>query len=1095
MAVLEKTFSIYRSSAGSGKTRTLAKEYLKLALRYKAEYFKYILAVTFTNRATQEMKDRILAYLNDFSKGVENDLSKELQQELELDASTFQMYAQEAQSLILHKYNQFSISTIDAFFQKVIRSFSREAGLVGDYRLEVEQGPVLEEVIDNLIDELGTNEDLTKWVVEFANENLENERAWDIRNSLIKFSEEIFKEEFKEIEDEVNKATTQKDFFKNLLTDLKKKKYEFTGFVKSKSTEALEIFRQHGLQSSDFKYAGGVYNYFRKFSKVASVKEFDEEGKGKRAEGDYQNPSNWPGKDTARKATIIKLANEKLIGLLNEILTYRNKNFRQAISAEVALNNFYAFGLIADISRKLKDYKDENGIMLLADAPRFLNGVIQDSDTPFIYEKVGSFYRNYLIDEFQDTSGLQWKNFFPLLTNGLDQGYPSMVVGDVKQAVYRWRGGDLKLLQQEVEHRIGKDRVNLKELNRNFRSTSEIVSFNNALFQASSAIVASETGKSITAEAYSDVPQLISKKVDGFVQVSFLEAEADESWKELALNQIPIYLEKLQLMGALLKDIAILVRTNGEGQKIVAHLMQYRNSEQANPACKYDVVSNESLRLDGATTVNLLISSLKYLLNPDDDIARAHLGYEFTKLHKPEKNLNEVFANNQVTFENDLPPSFTKQKISLKKLPLFELTETLIEIFNLGKYPGELTYLQTFQNLVLDFTSRERNDLGAFLEWWEENKTKKSIQVSGEVDAVQLLTVHKSKGLQFKYVIIPLCAWSLDHEHGKSPNLWVKTPESPLDKAGYVPVRYVSILKETSFADYYEEERSRCFLDNLNLLYVALTRAEHGMIIIAPSPTIRNVKGTVARLLYEGIKNSETLKSKWNETNQEWKSGNWSLAESSNQTIQKTALKLNFYPSSQWRDKLVIRQTARGYFESKDSDVNEKARYGIHLHTVLSRIKYADELEQVIQQIIFEGLITREEKPIIEKLIEELLSNTVIASWFGHEWEVRTEVPILLPVRLLPTKSGSGGHGGGDSRIDRLMLMEGKAVVVDFKTGAPKSEDKNQVAEYIEILKQMDFHHVEGYLLYIKSGEVVSIPPGKSSKGKKSDEKQLGLGF
>ena len=719
--------------------------------------------------------------------------------------------------------------------------------------------------------------------------------------------------------------------------------------------------------------------------------------------------------------------------------------------------------------------------MLLADAPRFLNGVIQDSDTPFIYEKVGSFYRNYLIDEFQDTSGLQWKNFFPLITNGLDQGFPSMVVGDVKQAVYRWRGGDLKLLQQDVEQHIGKERVNLKELSRNFRSASEVVSFNNALFQASAAIVAKETGKSIAAEAYRDVPQLVSKKVDGFVQVSFLEGDAEENWKVLASNQIPICLEKLQRLGAALKDIAILVRTNGEGQKIVAHLMNYRNSEKADPDCKYDVISNESLRLDGATTVNLLISSLKYLLNPEDGIARAQLIYEFTKLNQSDKNLNEVFASvNQITFENDLPIAFAKQKVSLKKLPLFELTETLIEIFGLGNYTGEIAYLQTFQNLVLDFTSRERNDVNSFLEWWEENKAKKSIQVSGEVDAVQLLTIHKSKGLQFKYVIIPFCSWSLDHEPSKSPNLWVTSTESPLDKAGYLPIKYTSALKETTFANYYEEERSRCFLDNLNLLYVALTRAEHGMIVMAPAMTNRNTKGTVARLLFEGITNSTDLQLKWNEVALVWQSGEWSLSPASIKKEQKPALKLNHYPTTQWRNKLVIRQSAKGYFEPTSIEIIEKVQYGIHLHAVLSRIKYSDESDEAIQHLIFEGLITKDEKPIIEKLLMELLSNAIIASWFARDWDIRTEVPILLP-------------GGSESRIDRLLLKEGKTIVVDFKTGEPKSDDVKQVKEYMEIVKKMDYVNVEGYLVYSKTGDVVTIPPGKISKGK--NKSQIDFGF
>ncbi|MBK5279633.1 MAG: hypothetical protein JJE09_12295, partial [Bacteroidia bacterium] len=530
-------------------------------------------------------------------------------------------------------------------------------------------------------------------------------------------------------------------------------------------------------------------------------------------------------------------------------------------------------------------------------------------------------------------------------------------------------------------------------------------------------------------------------------------------------------------IGASLKDIAILVRTNAEGQDIIAHLLRYQNSGQSKPDCKYDVVSNESLRLDGACTVNLLISSLQYLLNPEDGIARAHLGYEFSRLKEEGKDLNEVFIGaNQALFENTLPSLFTRQKISLKKLPLFELTETLIEIFGLGNCQGELTYLQTFQNLVLDFTSRERNDLGAFLEWWEENKAKKSIQVSGEVDAVQLMTLHKSKGLQFKFVIIPFCSWSLDHDGMKSPRMWVKSSESPLSKAGYLPIKYSSALKETAFAEYYEEERSRCYLDNLNLLYVALTRAEHSMIVMAPAKYGK----TVAKLLFESIATSDVLKLKWNEETKEWRSGDWSKNPSLDENNSKPSLKLKFYSSSQWRDKLVIRQTARGYFEPHDNTVVEKMRYGIHLHTVLSRIKYADELEGIIRQMVFDGLITGEEKAIIENLIAGLFDNKMIASWFEREWDVRTEVPILIP-------------GGGDSRMDRLMLKQRKAVVVDFKTGEPKREDQKQVIGYLEVLHKMDFRHAEGYLLYIKTGDVVSVPPGKISKGKMKDESQLGL--
>lgn len=1077
---MDKTFSIYRSSAGSGKTRTLAKEYLKLALKSRADYFKHILAVTFTNKSTQEMKDRILAYLDDFANGRENDLSDELRTELRLDASTFQMYAQEVQADILHKYSQFSISTIDAFFQKVIRSFTREAGLVGDYRLEVEQQPVMEEVIDNLIDELGSNEQLTKWVVEFANENLVNERAWDVRSSLIKFSEEIFKEEYREIEEEVEKITSVTNFFPDLLTKLRKRKFEFVKAVATKAKEAIAIIQQNGLTSDDFKYAnGGVYGWFQKISRIQSVSDFDVTALGKRPLGDYQISKNFPGKDTKHAGLMMRLAEEKLIPILLDLLEYREKNYKAAISADVALNNFYSFGLIIDISRKLKEYKDENGIMLLADAPRFLNGVIRDSDTPFIYEKVGSFYRNYLIDEFQDTSGLQWKNFLPLLTNGLDQGFQSMVVGDVKQAVYRWRGGDLNLLQQQVEEEVGAHRINTKELNHNYRSAEAVVSFNNQLFKSLATIVAAETGKVISVDAYQDVEQKLHKKETGFVSVTVFKDEEDIKWQVAAMEQVPVYLERLQRLGISLKDIAILVRYNFEGQQIIKHLLDYKNSDQAKPDCRYEVVSNESLRLDGASSVNLLVSALRYLLNPEDAIARAQLGYEHARIHEKDRPLTEVFTvANQVDFENNLPEGFSKRKTTLKKMPLYELTESLIELFSLGKVTGELGYLQSFQDLVLEFTNRERNDIGVFLEWWDEIKGKKSIQVSGEVDAVQILTVHKSKGLQFKYVIIPFCAWELDHGSGRNPNLWVSADEIPFDKAGYLPVKYSSTLDETLFADYYREERSRSYLDNLNLLYVALTRAEHGLIVMVPGGGKKNI----GRLLIDGLQQSIELQSGWDKLTQTWQSGKWIAAIEKKPRLTSTPIDLTRYASTSWRDQLVIRQTSKGYFQRTESETFQKVRYGIYIHSILSKLKYKEEWQQILERLVDEGLISREEKPRVFELLEELLANPLISSWFSEPWNVRTEVPLILP-------------GGGDNRIDRLLTQGKKAVIIDFKTGEPAKADQHQVLEYINILHQMQFTEVEGYLLYTKTGDVVSVPPGKTSRSKKKDDKQLGLGF
>lgn len=1041
------------------------------------------------------MKDRILAYLNDFANAQPNELANELQQELSMDPQTFRQHSQEVQSTLLHHYDQFGISTIDAFFQKVIRSFTREAGLVGDYRLEVDQEAVLEEVIDNLIDELGTNKELTEWVVEFAKENLENERSWDVRYSLIEFAKEIFREEFKEIEDDLLEKTKVPGFFKTLINVLRSKKFEFIQVIKAKSNEALSLIHDNNLNGSDFKYSGGPYNFFRKASGISSVKNFDEKEKGKRSEKEFQIPANWPDKATPSSALILDLTKSKLLPLMNDILQYWHAEYKTSLSAEVVLSNFYSFGLIADISRKLKEYKDENNLMLLADAPKFLNGVIRDSDTPFIYEKVGSFYRNYLIDEFQDTSGLQWQNFQPLIVNSLDQGYSSLVVGDVKQAIYRWRGGDLSLLQEKIINLIGKERVEIQELDKNYRSAYQIVNFNNALFKSASLVLSEESGMPVSSLAYADVTQEISKTDEGFVQVQFIneeksqldgdnEGHVNQSWKDIALDQLPLTLETLQENGAALKDIAILVRKNDEGQKIAAFLLQYKNSPKAKSTCAYDVVSNESLRIDGAASVNLLLGAMRYLLNAEDLIARAQLGYEFARLHEPHRELSEVFTvSNQTIFENNLPAGFTKEKPALKKLPLIELTETLISIFNLGTIQGELVYLQTFQDLVLEFNNRERNDLGAFLEWWEANKHKKSIQISGEVNAVQILTIHKSKGLQFKYVIIPFCSWSLDHENWQAPNLWVKSPESPFKSAGYLPVKYSKTIEETFFSEFYSEEKTKTFLDNLNLLYVAFTRAEFGLIVNAPSIDVRGAKGTIAGLLYKSIQSHEWLRNDWHSEKLIWKSGNWKCDDTQKKN-NSTSLHLREYLSSPWRDKLVIRQSGASYFQDAIDEQRQKMNHGIYMHAVLSRMRYADEIQVMLDQVLHEGFITEKEKEPLERQLSDLLKNPKVSNWFSRDWDVRTEVPILLP-------------GGEENRIDRLLVKDRKAIVIDFKTGERKKSDEKQVLQYIDILRQMNYLDVEGYLLYLRESEIIEVKTAAKlkivQKTKNKDQLDFGL--
>lgn len=1073
----DKLFTIYRSSAGSGKTRTLAKAYLSLALRFRADYYKHILAVTFTNKATQEMKTRILQYLNTYALGKNDALALELMQELNLDPLTFKERTNELRADILHNYSQFAISTIDAFFQKVIRAFTREAGLSGDYRLEIDQEQVTEEVINKLIDELGSNEQLTKWLIEFAKDNLENDRPWDVRSNLLDFAGEIFKEEFRAIEDELLRTTAEPDFFKNLQASLRKKTHSFIITCNKLSNQAIAIIKENGWEKSDFKYGNsGVYAWILKVEKFNSVNEFKEEAIGARPRKEYLDAKNWPSKDSAFAKAIFDKAESALIPILNSLLDFRDKHYQEALSAEVVLANFYAFGLLADLSRKLREYKEENNMMLLADAPKFLQGIIQDSDTPFIYEKVGSFYKNYLIDEFQDTSRMQWSNFKPLLINSLDQGYPAMVVGDVKQSIYRWRGGDLQLLQQDVERHIGSERVEVKELSSNYRSAPIVVNFNNAFFKAIAEYAKEETGEALLSDTYRDVAQLTSKNDAGYVKAQFIrKPEDDTTWKQEALMALVKQIEDLQDIGVSLRDMALLVRNNREGVEVAEFLLNYKNIS-GEKTYRYDVISSESLRLDAVPTVSVLVSALQFLVNSDDNIARAQLSYDYARLqHENIDHHNAFSIGDRSVFLKKLPIAFTKELARLKKMPLFEITEMLIKIFDLGRFKGELVYLHTFQNLVLEFYTQERTDIRSFLDWWEDNKEKKSIQVSGDVDAMQIYTIHKSKGLQFKYVFIPFCSWDIDHKTMMAPTLW--THYEIDDKSIVVPVNYASKLEDTVFAEAYREERTRSYLDNLNLLYVAFTRAEKALIIFAPEPKGAKEK-TVAALLFKALSVDDTLSKNWNEGALLWIEGHLGKPDESVAPKDDHILSLESYEVSSWRQRLSLRLSSDSPFKADNFVDEESRKKGVLMHTLFAQIKYKVEAEQVFNQALQRGLINKVEQTTISNQFYRLLDNPQIAAWFEEGWEVKTEAPILIP-------------NSRDVRIDRIMIKDDQAIVIDYKTGEPREEDQEQVHTYMRILFSMNFIKVEGFVLYLNTGEVTPVKAETSKKG----QNQLGLGI
>ncbi|MFM8912092.1 MAG: UvrD-helicase domain-containing protein, partial [Flammeovirgaceae bacterium] len=517
----EKPFHIYRSSAGSGKTRVLAREYIQLALK-RPDYFKYILAMTFTNKSTQEMKERILKYLHDFAKGDSADLANEIitnlrEEDVVLTPTQVRERSEAALRLLLHRYSEFSVSTIDAFFQRIIRAFTRETGLLGNFRLEVENDLVVEEAVNLLMDNLSVDEELRGWVLDYSIDKLEQGERWDIRTSLISFASLLKLESFKAIEDEIFEVTQDKLFFRHFKKELNKTRYAFENYIFERAKELYREIAEHNLSDEDFaEKSKGVSVYIRRLT--AEVKKPNNtvlEIIGK--------PEKWAQKKSNSKALITSLAHQRWQPKLSSLVSHINDNWQLYQSVKAVSENLHSFGLLADLVRQQKKYLNDENLMLLSDASKFLNQLVRDQDASFLYEKVGSFYRHYLIDEFQDTSSLQWKNLLPLVQNGIAQNYKSLIVGDIKQSIYRWRGGDLSILQSQIKQDVSPLLTQMHALNTNYRSEENIVRFNNLLFQTAAKLAAMQAGTNFPVDAYSDsVQHSHHQDAGGYVNIEFL---------------------------------------------------------------------------------------------------------------------------------------------------------------------------------------------------------------------------------------------------------------------------------------------------------------------------------------------------------------------------------------------------------------------------------------------------------------------------------------------------------------------------------------------------------------------------------------------
>ena len=1104
MPTSEKPFIIYRSSAGSGKTYTLALEYLTLALQQPTAY-RSILAVTFTNKATQEMKSRIVSFLYQLANGQNEPLQQELEQRTELNDAALSERAQQVLRQLLHGYSYFSVMTIDSFFQKVVRAFAREMDLQAGFSIEIDQGKVLEEVIDQLLLTLGEqqHQKLRQWLTRFAEEKVETGQTWDFRRDIKTLAYELFKEDYKQQAQAV--ASSPVDMTVTL-QKLRTRQRQFEQQMAQYGQQALVVMEHHTLTVDDFAYGkGGVAGYFLKLIDASGYEP------GTRVLTAVDDATKWSSKSSKKRAQIVTAVEDGLLTLLNEVLAYYQDHALVYYSC-VELGRFvYTYGILNHLETQLQTYKRERDLMLISDAPLFLKDIIGQDDTPFIYEKIGTTYQHFLIDEFQDTSGLQWTNFRPLVENSLNAGHRNLVVGDVKQSIYRWRGGDWQLLLEKIQQDVADYQTEVRDLNRNYRSRQHIVDFNNALFTQLSELLyqtmearlddVPDEGMrqfllqraEIVRHAYTHVRQQLPLNYrgdwHGHVRIQLLEKEQlageddDTHWKDYVKEQLPIMVETLQDQGYALQDIAFLVRNKREGREVAQTFMDYKHQGLAREGYRYEVISPESLFLNASLTVSLLVDLLRFLDNPTDRIARGSVVHKYRRIQQlPQDSptLHRIFtaagvdrrqetdtAEELATFYAELPSDFRYFQDYLNKLPLYELVENLIRIFDLG-VTSETVYLQAFQDGVLNFTRVEQGDLHSFLQWWDERGQETSVQVAEAVDAMRIMTIHKAKGLQFKVVILPFCTWDTDHQSSQTNILWTHTLTPPLQELGLMPMRYSKKLINTVYRQDYYEELIRVHIDNLNLLYVAFTRAEECLYAFAPPKGGKNgyALDSVANALRQSFSSTGgsgehvVLADHFDEVDNVLELG--IAPQKAPASYEKKTFSLSNYPSVRWRDRLMVRPTSHGYFNSVASNDSLTINIATLLKALLVRMAHAHELEQHLQDIYYERGITLAERERLQQRARETMKHPRLRAWYETSGTVKIQRTLLT----------------GNQRYvcpDRVMISDQQATVVHFGLADEQAEHTKIIQQSCAVLQQLGHTSMKGYWVNVQTLDVVEV--------------------
>ena len=1112
-----KHLHLIKASAGSGKTHRLTGEYLRLLFSAPNNH-RHILAVTFTNKATDEMKSRIIEELYRLASGANSSYLADLIKDFSMQAEEVRTEAKNVLETILHDYSSFSISTIDRFFQQTMRTFARETGLAGGYNIELDETSLLTETIDLMLSELDKpeNKTLSEWLLRFMQHNIEEGKSWKIEKQVLELAKQLFNETYKSFTDEEQSTIQDKgqlEAYKQMLMRISK---NYENEVKSVGVRALHIMQQYGLSYDDFKHKRN--SGFLLFSKLAG--------------GTVEKPSNrlialadnidlWYS-DKEKESAIRSAYSNGLNDCVKKIIDLSN-NDRNYQTAKQLLRNFYTLGILNDIKLRLRQLQQENNILFLSDTTELLNDIIAGTDSPFIYEKTGIRVHHYMIDEFQDTSRMQWENFRPLIAESLASGNLNLIVGDVKQSIYRFRNSDWRLLEKQVKEDFHAEDMDEHVLDTNWRSDAHIVQFNNAFFTKAALnlqndfIISSEgitpqtedtndnadssnedNNDSQITNAYADLyQQLPPKKMDsgGQVKIIFLKDDKETDWKAEVLERLPLEIEALQDQGFALKDVAIVVRWNHEAVLVAETLLAYRELHPESPY-RYDIISNEALLIRSAQSVKAVIALMRHFRNPKDDTRRMMAIYEFYRYQRG-CTPDEALQLYREEAQDDFPDQIKSHLNELVSMPFYEMTEYFFTLTSDVLDSKENTYVQAFLDIVLKFKESATADLNDFLDWWDETGHRKALFSPEEQDAIRLITIHKSKGLGFGAVIMPFVNWGMDHNTHHNDIIWCKPESEPFNALSVAPLKYGKGLESTIFRDSYLEEKRFTYIDNLNLLYVAFTRTKHRLIAFSPIPRKPETISDVADLLWRSITDDTSLSASEITSHTltralSSKSANLSSVGSSSGSTrefiplndyfdegeaeavfeygqptpvrrlkEKTATDIDRrgrWQSIPFGNRLKLRFNSIGYFSDDGS-----RDYGRMMHDIVSNVKRLADIPQAVEQKISSGELREQEREKTIRHLTDILSRPGIRDWYSGKYIILNETQLLHP-------------STGFSRPDRVMIGDNEVIVADYKFGElEETKYVRQVQQYMKSIQEMGYCNVRGFIFYVKQEKILQV--------------------